>query len=376
MNVNDVSVAIATYNGVDVLGPTLKSLEEQQTESLRISIYDDASTDGSFDLITSWAKASRHNVTIDGSNTNSGPSQAYWNAAYATETDFIVLMSQDDILGRNHVSTLQSLAIKNHHAAAVMPTSLAEEWRAVTKRGIKQWIVGKESGWQTVITLLGGNVFFAPGTLVRRSYWTQEMMHPANMQAQDYELWLRLALRGRLIQSKQRVKYVIHESNLHNANRMDHDLDVGLTIRRFLGSPDFKSASSKLGPDDRQNLFRAIDNRLTIHFLRSPVIYFVATLDTPWRSKVSVPPAGLYEVISTVLDMPTQLSNWDRATREKVLLDLREWQSTFSNSSLIGHTTSEPTRMMGSVLHKFERLRAERESNLQLRDLPKPWVGQ
>lgn len=376
MSVNDVTVAIATYNGVDVLGPTLNSLEKQQTESLRISIYDDASTDGSFDLISKWAKGSRHNVEINGSNTNSGPSQAYWNAASATETDFIILMSQDDILGRNHVSTLQSLAINNQNTAAVMPIGAGFGWRTPVKRKLRNQIIGEHSGWQNVTALLGGNVFFAPGTLVRRSYWTRELMHPANMQAQDYEMWLYLALRGKLIQSKQKVKYVLHEGNLHNANPMDHDLDLGLTIRRFLGSSEFKLASSKLGNADRQNLFRVIANRLKIHLLWSPVIFFVATLDSPWESNHSVPPAGLSEAISTVLEVPTHLSNWDRSTRESVLLGLREWNATFSSKSPTGQTAIHSITRIGTMRYKVGRLIDERQSGLQVRDLPKPWVGE
>ena len=48
-----------------------------------------------------------------------------------------------------------------------------------------------------------GRQHFAPGAFIRRNYWTLGNMHPANMQPQDFELWLYLSLKREIVQSIQ-----------------------------------------------------------------------------------------------------------------------------------------------------------------------------
>jgi len=246
MEISKVSVILATYNGAHLLGPTLRSLDDQNLERMAVSICDDASTDETYEVVSSWAKKTRHEVHISRNSVNIGPSRTFEKAMLSATTDFLIILGQDDTLDPTHVTNLLSIAKNEPDVAAVMPMDSRARWRNQMKITSRNLITDGNPGWTSVIRLLGGNAFFAPGTLVRRAFWRASTMHPANLQAQDYELWLYLALRGRLIQSKQPVRYGIHANNLHNCDPLDHDLDVGLTLRRFLKSNEFNSIRSKL----------------------------------------------------------------------------------------------------------------------------------
>jgi glycosyltransferase involved in cell wall biosynthesis len=357
------------------LGPTLKSLDDQQIGRLRVSICDDSSTDESFEVVSAWAKTTRHDVVLSRNELNKGPSETYESAVANTDSKFVVILSQDDTLQPGHISNLRSLAEGNSDVAAVMPVDSAVSWQVQLKAPLRKLITSSaQPGWSTVLSLLGSNTYLAPGTLVRREYWIPGTMQPANMQAQDYELWLYLALRGRLVRTKQPVLYRIHENNLHDCDPMDRALDIGLTFRRFLNSSAFIEQRSKLEPKDRVTLDNAVRERLTVHLSANPVIYALATMDSQWESIDVQSKASLKFALSKALSRPPSLLGWDRNERAEVLVELRNW-----NNKTNQRTIDEQIPLRSSLSKPRPKSRAEcilsdRRANRRVRRLAYPWV--
>ena len=372
---SSVSVVIGAYNGMELLGPTLKSLDDQQIGPFRVSICDDASTDETFEVASAWAKTTRHDVVLSRNELNKGPSETYESAVAETDSEFVVVLGQDDTLGSGHISNLLALTQRTSNVAAVFPTNSIVSRQVELKSSLRKLITSSAPpGWSTVLSLLGANTFFAPGTLVRRAYWNRGVMQPANMQAQDVELWLHLALRGRLVRSKQPVLYGVHENNLHDCDPMDHDLDYGLTLRRFLNSSDFLDLYYKLEQEERFALETAVRKRLAVHLSTIPVIYALATLDSQWDSIEYQAPEGLKSALLRALSKPPSLLGWDRKERAEVLVELRKWNN-HTNQGLLGEQAlSRMSLPKPRTKSRAERILSDRRANRQVRRLAYPWA--
>ena len=371
---SNVSVVFGTFNGMKLLGPTLKSLDDQQMGPFRVSICDDASTDESFEVVCSWAKTTRHDVVLSRNDFNKGPSETYKSAVAGTDSDFVVFLGQDDTLEPGHISNLLSLAEGRDDVAAVMATSSVTTRNLRFKQQARRLIIGSpRGGWSTMLSLLGRNIFFAPGALVRRRFWIPGNMHAANMQTQDMELWLYLSLQGQIIQSKQPVLYGIHDNNLHDCNSMDHDLDYGLALRRFLASAELKSVRSHLKRLDQTHLNSMIADRLKVYHLPNPVVFALATMNTEWESPGYEPPQGLYAALQKPLSMPTSLIGWNRLERAQVLAELREWNNRLVaiRYNKTGILSELPSWQI--VNARLERALSDRRTNSQFQTLGDPW---
>ena len=91
-----VSVIIPAYNSASTIIRALQSVASQTLAPLEIIVVDDASTDTTRDLTTTFASSSSIPVRVLTQTTNSGPSTARnagWDAATG---DYIAFLDADD----------------------------------------------------------------------------------------------------------------------------------------------------------------------------------------------------------------------------------------------------------------------------------------
>ena len=98
-----VTVCIANYNGAEVIGPCLESIQNQDCNlSLEIIVHDDASTDDSVGII----RAQFPEVTLIASDENAGYCVSNNRMVSRARGRYILLLNNDAVLHRNAVRTL------------------------------------------------------------------------------------------------------------------------------------------------------------------------------------------------------------------------------------------------------------------------------
>ena len=372
---SSVSVLIGTYNGARFFDATLESLDKQDFRNLTVAICDDASTDDSYEIISEWAKKTPHNVILTKNETNLGPSITYEKALSLVDTTFVVLLGQDDSLFEKHISSSVSIAESGRDIVAVFASEAVNNPVSNLKLILKRFLLNNlHPGWPQLIRLLGGNFFFASGTLIRRDIWRKNMMHPANVQAQDFELWLNLAVSGRMIVSKNQVKYGRHDSNLSNCHPIDQDLDLGFAIWRFLNSEFFVNLKSKLDDSDKIVLEKQIEKRLNIHLPTSPIIYSLANLE----KNELLQNQKAFEDLNTRILSPALTKNfegnWGRSDRAKLLAQLYAWDENEKMTDL--NLIKLKLRKFLHQIFKYKVLKRFLDGfyDRDIRDLPFPWL--
>lgn len=105
MQNNLVSIALATYNGAKYLNQQLDSILNQTYTNIEIIIVDDASNDGTTQIIESYQQTHK-NIRFHQNDKNLGLLRTFEKAINLSTGDFIALCDQDDIWLPNKIETL------------------------------------------------------------------------------------------------------------------------------------------------------------------------------------------------------------------------------------------------------------------------------
>lgn len=91
-----LTIAIPTYNRCDLLRQTLNSVIEQLVEGIEIIVSDNASTDGTEEMVKEYCK--KTNIRYFRNSKNLGMDKNFLNCLKNAEGEYIHLLSDDDIL--------------------------------------------------------------------------------------------------------------------------------------------------------------------------------------------------------------------------------------------------------------------------------------
>lgn len=119
-----VTIGVPVYNGAHYLADSLRSLSEQDFDSLEILVSDNASTDGTDEIIRS-AASQDHRIKHIRQPTNRG---GVWNVNHLIDLangEFFKWAYYDDVCGPSFVSTcVAALDNGGHHAVLACPRAV------------------------------------------------------------------------------------------------------------------------------------------------------------------------------------------------------------------------------------------------------------
>jgi len=136
MNDLKFSILIPTYNGVEVIGDTLRSILSQSFQNFEIIIQDDASSDNTIEAVESLNDP---RIKIFQNAKNLGYSANLEDLSKKGNGEIIYLMGQDDILGENALlDTHEAFKISEDIGAVARPYFWFDEKITKPVRATKQ----------------------------------------------------------------------------------------------------------------------------------------------------------------------------------------------------------------------------------------------
>lgn len=105
-----IEVVLCTYNGAAYLQEQIDSILSQTRSPTRLSIYDDASTDGTCDIVHSIMRGTTGGieVVLSVNPVNLGYARNFEQAIRKSRCDFVALCDQDDIWHPDKLDTLMA----------------------------------------------------------------------------------------------------------------------------------------------------------------------------------------------------------------------------------------------------------------------------
>lgn len=191
-----VSVVMSVYNGASSLPSTLQSVLNQEGCDLEFIVINDGSSDGSGPLLDAWAKRDARLRVIHQANT--GLTRALMRGCAEARGDFIARQDCGDVSLPGRLASQATLLQASPGLAMV-----ASGARFLGPLGECLYeVIRSENTLHEGLSALAVNRIKGPphhgGTMFRRSAYLEAGGYRAPfVVAQDIDLWLRLAERGR-----------------------------------------------------------------------------------------------------------------------------------------------------------------------------------
>ena len=115
-----ISILMATYNGQAYLGEQLDSIFVNSYPHVHLHIRDDASTDGTWDILTHYRSLHPERITLYRNEHNSGNARhTFFQLMTTVRDDYLMLCDQDDVWLPHKIATSLSAVqtLENQHTA-------------------------------------------------------------------------------------------------------------------------------------------------------------------------------------------------------------------------------------------------------------------
>ena len=233
-----VSVVMSVFNGEAFLSESVESILAQTFPDFEFVIIDDGSTDNTADILSAYAKRdSRLHVF---SQQNRGRAESLNRGIELASGRYIARMDADDVATPNRLQD-QVNFLERHTDVCL----LGGTCELITCNGQVMQVIRcplEDSAIQS--DMLVGNPMWHPAVTMRKEIvLASGGYRKALVDAEDYDLWLRMAERSRLANLPQIVlRYRIHPAQVSIQN-MIHQTWCALAARsassfRKRGSPD------------------------------------------------------------------------------------------------------------------------------------------
>lgn len=225
-----VTIVLGSYQHARFLPRALDAVAAQTYPNIELVVSDDASTDGSADIIAAWLAEHRPDATFIRHQVNVGLTRAI-NATLAASTGtYLTLSSADDWIEPQRIERLVEAFESGPPTAGLVCSGL----RFVDAEGRELGVVHDKpqsvpTGW-VFPELLRGPIFGSPTMMVRRSIYDEVGIYNENDTTDDYDMWLRICRDHELLH----VPEVLVNHRLHGGN-----MSAGISERRYF---DYQAA--------------------------------------------------------------------------------------------------------------------------------------
>jgi glycosyltransferase involved in cell wall biosynthesis len=228
-----IEVVIPAYNAAPFLRATLESIALQTVPPARVTVVDDRSTDGTADVARAAAEALRDRIAIRvlPNAGPQGPSAGRNTAIRDSQADLVALLDSDDLFTPTHHAALLDALRAAPDAVLAFGDNTLFSGDAVTVPSLlaESGIAGLPAeeiapgvftlGERMFAALLRTSPFCTSACLFRReAALAAGLFDETMMYSEDQDFFLRLALRGRFVFTRECVtRKRVHETNLSHA---------------------------------------------------------------------------------------------------------------------------------------------------------------
>lgn len=216
-----VSVLIPCYNYGRYLTECVNSVLNQQGVRVDVLIIDDASTDGS-DQVVRQLGAQDNRIRTICHATNQGHIATYNEGLADVKGDYVLLLSADDLLTPGCLARATSLM--EEHPSVGLAYGFAVEFSdgdvPVARTTAKSWIVWSGRDWLMQRCKAGGNALKSPEALLRTDLLRKIGGYRSDLpHAADFELWMRAATVSDIgyVAGADQAYYRVHATNMHHS---------------------------------------------------------------------------------------------------------------------------------------------------------------
>ena len=195
-----VSVVIKSYNHAAYVRQCISSVLEQSFQDFEIVVTDDASTDGTAEIIREFKDPRIHLQVLP---RNHGISIAMNMTIARTRGEYLAILNSDDFALPGRLEKQVAFLDQNPEVSVLFGFPLTVDDHGTPTAGLNTFIAPKPPARFTRAVWLRhlffpGNCFCAPTAMIRRqAYAGVGQYDPRLTNLQDYDMWIRMLMTGR-----------------------------------------------------------------------------------------------------------------------------------------------------------------------------------
>lgn len=233
----EVTVVVPCYNYGRYLEQAVASARSQDNVVAHVMIIDDASTDDSAEVAQAIA-ASDDKVSVIAHSTNKGHIATYNEGLGSVETEFVALLSADDLLTPGALGRATALMRSFPDVGFVYgrPVLVTGSVLPPARTRARTWTVWNGRDWIADRYRLGRNAIWAPESVMRTTTLHRAgLFDSAHPHSGDLHLWLRMAQKGDvgLISGADQGWYREHPSSMSRTRFSGQLTDLAARSRTF-----------------------------------------------------------------------------------------------------------------------------------------------
>lgn len=252
-----MSVLVTTFNHADFVEEALDSLRDQTTDDFEVIITDDASTDGTAEVIEAWLARTGFDASFIRNDHNRGICANRNAALKRARGEFVCSLSGDDAYQPERIERQLARFRQAGDEVAAVFSDVIEVDVDGNDLGVRKVVDPLTKGPPPagrdlfVRLLLHRNFLLAPAVMVRRHCLDAVGPYDETIHAEDYQMWLRLTARHEFVHLPEPlVRYRQVDSSMSRAQSMivPRHLDHLRLLTGWLGrtnSPDTDSALAR-----------------------------------------------------------------------------------------------------------------------------------
>lgn len=231
-----ISVVLPSFNRADTLPRAIDSVLNQSYRNLELIVVDDASTDGTQDLLLGISDNRVKSIVLEH---NSGGSRARNHGVHMAQGNYIAFQDSDDEWCSEKLLIQMEKLREDQNAVACFCPFVRE--LSGTKRTFG--VTGSHGDVDLVSRLLAGNFIGTPTLILKREiFWSVGGFDDTLPRYQDWDLVLRLALQGNeFCCTREELVRVYNAPNSISTDPMSEIEAIGRILRKhssaFYGEP-------------------------------------------------------------------------------------------------------------------------------------------
>jgi glycosyltransferase involved in cell wall biosynthesis len=278
-----ITVAIPTCNRSAYLRETLESVLRQDYENLEILVSDNASEDNTAAVVTEMSR--EHRSVRYRRNLLQAPLVAHFNQCLAeARGEFFVLLSDDDRISENFISSLAEGLISNRRATVAVPANVVIDESGLILKSLPPPGTDVHEGIDFVIDWLWKRIDLPVANFVTIMGRTETMRKlryepfPSGINS-DNLLFLQLALTGQVVFCRNATFFWrVHKNQAANRSSLRSIVLAGRQFQRFVHKDwALRRLVRSYHPDQQRLIRRGVRRMVAEAYLHN-----IGFFDRPW----------------------------------------------------------------------------------------------
>ncbi|EMB21834.1 hypothetical protein HMPREF9733_02171 [Treponema denticola SP33] len=227
-DVNDtITIIIPTYNKVDFIAQTIESALNQTYSDYKILVVDDCSSDGTDLIVKKYISDKLRYIRHE---KNLGPSVTYNDGILMSDSKYVTILDNDDILLPNHLELIMQEFKKDEHLDVVFSRlAVIDENNNITNE--RRINTNKDKYSLIRQAFYVSNIFPSPGVAFNKTFFKQiGLFNTGLILMHDYALNIKTVVYGRFTILPQITVYYRrfsdNKKNLSAIGEWQHNCEV------------------------------------------------------------------------------------------------------------------------------------------------------